>query len=135
MKQVIILLFSICLLTGCRDFGREVVDISFINKTDRQLLVNLQFQSVSDTCLWETTWSEDRDGVINPYSTFECRYIKKHLQNLIEGYGAVRFIIYDVDTIESVSWEKISEEYIIVKRIDFYSMDDLENEKCVITIE
>ena len=134
ISSFVILLF----MMGCNNIGQEFIDITYVNNTDKKIFVMDQWQAVTDTSLWETPWFEGIDEkrycVINSYSSRVSRYIKKHIQTMIDDKGAYRFIIYDVDTLKNVPWERIEKEYKIVKRVDIYSLDDLQKKNYLITI-
>ena len=125
-------------MMGCNNIGQEYIDITYVNNTDRKLFVMNQWQAIPDTSLWESAWYEGIDEkiycVINPRNSRVSRHMKKHIQTMLDEYGAYRFVIYDIDTLYNVPWEIIEKEYKIVKREDIYSLDDLQKNNYLITI-
>lgn len=137
IREVTFFILSFFMM-GCNNIGQEFIDITYVNNTDKKIFVMDQWQVVSDTSLWKTAWYEGIDEkiycVINPRNSRVSRYIKKHIQTMLDEYGAYRFVFYDVDTLCDVPWERIEKEYIIVKRVDVYSLDDLQKNNYMITI-
>lgn len=127
-----LLILSITL--GC---DPNVIDITFVNNTDKTISIVECIQEASDTSLFETTpfpeGMQKTDRIVYPHSSNVSRFLENHIRNGIK-YGCYRFYVFDVDTLNTVPWERIRNDYKIVKRIDIYSMEDIYRNNNVITI-
>lgn len=140
MKQRLffLLLLSIIFLTGC--FGDSLyIDVKFENNTDCTLVFHREIRELSDTLLQEDSpWPDgikDSHFVINPHSTHVSRFMRSGFNHLAEHGKYHSFYFFDIDTIKSVAWERVRAENIYVKKVDFYSINDLEYKyDCVICI-
>jgi len=121
------LLFSVmfCII-GCED----VIDIDFVNNTGFTLVCDFDLREPLDTLLHENSpWPngiEKIDCVIEPHSTHVSRFNKRSFTRLEESGLCYSFYFYDVDTIKNVSWERIRNENIVIKKVHIYSLNDLE---------
>ena len=133
-KSSISLLSFFFVTMGC---DPNVIDITFVNNTDHTLSIVECIQEASDTSLFETTpfpkGMEKTDRIVYPHSSDVSRFFEYSFRNGIK-YGCYRFYVFDVDTINTLPWEKIRNDYKIVKRIDIYSMEDIYRNNYVFTI-
>lgn len=140
VKQKFIFLTAIVsvFLTGCF-VDDSVIDVKFVNNTDLTLVFYSEIRELSDTIMQENTpWPDgvkDAHSVINPHSTHVSRFMRSGFNKLVEHNKYRSFYFLDIDTIKSVAWERVRAENIFVKKVDIYSINDLEYKyDCVIGV-
>ena len=129
-------------LTGCPCAWDDIVDITFVNNTDRTLIAIKVYRESTDTVLpeqsfWPMGIKEDSfipELIIKPQSKHVSRFVESNIIKAINEIGCVRFYFFDLDTINSVSWERIKSENLVVKRVDFCTADDFYRYNNVISV-
>ena len=135
--STIVLIISALALSGCPGSISDMIDIKFVNNTDHTLIVHYAIREGSDTLLSETTpWPDGikkTDNVLEPHSSKISGFFESHIRNGTLK-GSYNFIFFDVDTIKSVPWERIRDEYIVVKRVSIHSMEEFYKYNYVISV-
>lgn len=134
----LLILSLIVFLTGCIRTNLNI-EIEFVNYSDRTLICKGGvIRELSDTVLPEITpWAngiEKTDRIISPHSKHISKAKKSGFEKLAENGLCESYYFFDIDTIINVPWERIRAENMVLKRVDIYSLEELEYKyKCVIT--
>lgn len=119
------------ILTGCPHDLEDVQEITISNNSDNQLVFYKEYknQSVLDTALninspWQNGISDFY--IIKAHSSKEIKEVKSNLEFVLYN-GRYQYFLFDYDTITTIPWDRIRDEYIVAKRIDFDTWEDLEN--------
>ncbi len=126
---VFVIMFT-TIFMGCSNDMDDVVEISIVNNSNVELVFydinNKQSQldtSVRENNIWEGGVSDWY--IIESYSSKEITEIKSVLEStLSEGWYQVYFFVHD--TVKNNSWEQIREHYMVAKRVDIGTWEDLE---------
>jgi hypothetical protein len=86
---------------------------------------------VMDTTLvsafpWGTIDNINKEDILQPHSIVNDYYYSEHLKKILEQ-GWMHYYIFYYDSLSLIPWERIRDEYIVAKRIDFDTWEDLEN--------
>lgn len=134
---ILSLIFTLLFLSGCPGSLSDIIDIKFINNTNYTLIVYCNIREGSDTLLSETTpWPngiEKTENLLKPHSSQTSRFFESHIRNGTLK-GTYNFIFFDADTIKTVPWERIRDEYIVIKRVSIHSMDEFYKYNYVISV-
>ncbi len=63
--------------------------------------------------------------VISPYTSKDIREVKSNLEHVLIN-GLYQYFIFNYDSIKSIPWERIRDEYIVAKRVDFDTWEEFE---------
>ncbi len=125
------------IFTGCSHDIEEVRDIIIKNNTDIKLVFYKEYKSLS---ILDTTLSMDypwQNGIsdfylIKPYSTKKNREVKSNLKYVLSK-GSYQYYLLDFESITTIPWEQIRNEYIVAKRVNFDTWEELETTNFTIT--
>lgn len=70
---------------------------------------------------------------IRPLSTLRAPEMKVDIDHLNEGWGMRKYFL-NADSVNTIPWDSIRKNNIVVKRIDFTSKEDWLKYDCVFTI-
>ena len=135
-----ILVIILFLFIGCpgEEFPPDDMGINIINNSNIEIVFYTQSirNAVIDTSLndelpWGNINNIDSSYIVLPHTSYLHTYYSKNLKTLLEQ-GWIHYYIFNFDSIKTISWERIRNEYIVAKRIDFDTWEDLE--ECNFTI-
>jgi hypothetical protein len=139
VKLITLLKYCLCAflfltMTGCPDeIPEDDTGVYIENKTGSKLVFfapHSEPNEVIDTALTsEFPWGNIDDinekNILQPNSIGFDPYYSGHLKTILEQ-GWIHYFIFNYDSITTISWERIRDEYIVAKRIDFDTWEDLE---------
>lgn len=125
-------------LTSCPDDSERDLTLYFVNNSEEKLVFFQEVKaigrtsSIFDTTLWEDfPWGDiqslekDTNWVVNSYTTGFRNYYPDHLQDALNR-GYIHTFIFNYDSLVTIPWERIRDEYIVAKRVDFDTWEELE---------
>lgn len=133
LKAIFIFTVSILCLTACPE---EIIDydmeVRIINNSEEDIIWYSYSSMPKDTTLMDNfPWYKSQDILINSGSSDVEQTETELLQSvLVNGYK--RYYIFNYDSVSTIPWERIRDEYIVAKRVDFASWEKLE--ECNFTI-
>lgn len=139
-------LFSsiLIVLAGCPDeIAEHDLMIKINNKSSEKIVFFLPIDPIGKTVeVFDTTltkelpWGNinriDADDIVNPNSIGIQSCFSYHIQDVLNR-GWLHFYIFNYDSLISIPWERIQNEYIVAKRVDFDTWEDLEAANFTIT--
>lgn len=136
--------FMLIVMSGCPDEVAEhdlVIQIN--NKTSEKIVFFTPIEPVGKTVAYfdttltkELPWgninSIDTKDIVNPESVGSATYFSYHVKDVLNR-GWLHFYIFNYDSLMAIPWERIRNEYIVAKRVDFNSWEELEKSNFTIT--
>ena len=122
------------LLTGCpEEIPEDDMEVIIENQTIEKIVIWASLSESEenpDTTLpidfpWGDIESIYEENIIESNSTGSNEYNTNSLKHILEK-GWLHYHILNYDTIITVPWERIRDEYIVAKRVDFDTWEDLE---------
>jgi len=125
------------ILTGCPHDVDDIQDVRINNDSDIELVFYKRYISTTtlDTLLSEDfPWANEISDyyVISPYTSKDIREVKSNLEHVLTN-GLYQYFIFNYDSIKNIPWERIRDEYIVAKRVDFDTWEELEAADFTIT--
>ena len=130
-KFFILIIFSLTLY-GCPEkFPEDDIYVKVINDTDKEIVFYSRpvLNSKIDTLLseefyWGSLDLIDSSSIIPPNSCVLDWFSTGNLKSLFEQ-GWLIYCFFDYDTLKTVPWNRIRDEYIIINRIDFDTWEEI----------
>ncbi|MBP6871195.1 MAG: hypothetical protein KBC43_04255 [Bacteroidales bacterium] len=128
-------IFLFAAITGCpEELPEDDMNIYIENNSNSKLVVfasHNEPNEVMDTTLvsafpWGTIDNINKEDILQPHSIVNDYYYSEHLKKILEQ-GWMHYFIFYYDSLSLIPWERIRDEYIVAKRIDFDTWEDLEN--------
>ena len=136
MKNTIYLFLSVLLIcTGCPESsGEPDSTLIIINNSNETIVHYDEVKAPGDTSLATITYPQTAENtasaIINPHETVRQPDAFKEVLNENPNHVLMLYL-FSRDTIELVSWERIVDEQLILKRYDL-TLEDLEDMDWVI---
>ncbi len=120
-------------LTGCPEEGpNHDFSIEIVNNSEDAIVWYSTNSSMQDTSLKNTfPWYKPESSIIYP-NTSESVYSTIELTKELLETESEHYYIFIYDSVQTIPWGRIRDEYIVAKRIDFESWEELE--ECNFTI-
>lgn len=135
MKNILkntILIIALLLLTGCPEDAKDgiVAYLTIKNNSNKDIVylpLYIMKGNLNDTLLSveASNWVEEK-FVVHTLSSNNYR-LKEYNKNAIETEFNLSIYFFDRDTLNQLEWEKIATENIILRRVDFHSWKELED--------
>jgi hypothetical protein len=119
------------IFSGCpEEFPEDDIYIKVINDTDKEIVYYSRpvLSSNIDTLLsekfyWGSLDQIDSASIIQPNSVTLDWFYSGNLKSILEQ-GWIIYCFFDYDTLKTVPWNRIRDEYIIINRIDFDTWEE-----------
>lgn len=129
MEKMKIMTFMIILLVvfGCPDKEEFTPDITLVirNNSNDSIVEYREYAELTDTIFQEfSPFTSDQSielGSIPPQEEIEIPEETERLSR----FGAIHIYIFDKDTLKTVSWDQIRDDYNVLRRYDL-TLEDLE---------
>ncbi len=134
-----------CLLCyGCpEELPEHDLVIQIENNTNEKIVCFTPIGSIGETIeSSDTTLTEDfpwgdinsiyDEDIVDPYSDGEETFFSYHMEDALNN-GSIHFYIFNYDSLVTIPWERIRNEYIVSKRVDFDTWEELESADFTIT--
>jgi hypothetical protein len=131
-------LFLIMLLSyGCPHDIDDTQSIIIRNNSGEQIVFYkiYSLDAAKDTTLSEEfPWGNSIEDfyIIKPYDNKEVTEIKSNIEYVLSD-GWYQYYIFNYDSINTIPWERIHDEYIVAKRVDFDTWEELEDMDFTVT--
>lgn len=129
--------FIMLLFIGCpEEFPEHDLTIQIKNNANETIVFFAPISSIGktsknvDTTLtkefpWGDATNIANENIIKPYSMGLETYFTYHIQDVLKR-GFMHYYIFNYDSLISIPWERIRDEYIVAKRVDFDTWEELE---------
>jgi hypothetical protein len=114
-------------LTGCpeevpiHDFKMDIINSS----TDGIVWYSYNSVFYDTSLLEEFPWYDIESSLISENSLTR-QYLASHMIKGILDSGYIHYYLFNYNSIKNIPWERIRDEYIIAKRVDFDTWEELE---------
>lgn len=135
LQQLLIIIISL-LFCGCPHDVDDVQIITIVNNSSEKLVFyNDQInESEYDTVLVKKyPWEEEVADfyIVHPQAIKEIVEVKSNLEFILSN-NWYQLYFFNCDSVQTIPWQRIRDEYIVAKRVDFESWEELE--ECNFTI-
>ncbi|NOQ27300.1 MAG: hypothetical protein GQ564_18215 [Bacteroidales bacterium] len=112
---------------ACPDEGNNLDLIITIENNSPDDIISYTYNSNPlDTSLIEKfPWYHIEDVIIKKNTQSKKAYSSELLRDLFANGGWEHYYLFNYDTVKNVQWNRIKEEYIVAKRIDFNNWEDM----------
>lgn len=129
--------FIMLLLMGCpEELPEHDLTIQIKNNTNETIVFFAPIAPVGktneafDTTLtevfpWGDASSIANENIVKPNSIGLETHFTYHMQDVL-NQGFMHYYIFNYDSLISIPWERIRDEYIVAKRVDFDTWEELE---------
>jgi hypothetical protein len=115
------------LIASCDPQLKDIAVVKLYNNSTDTIMAYNEAKSVEDSMLYVMSSVPAGILTIKPgsYGEFDLQAIDK--SNFEDGDYVIRYYFFNPDTVRNVSWERIAKENILLKRVDIYSWQQLED--------
>jgi len=137
MKVINYLAVLFLSLTSCCYENINPVDATLVikNNSDRDIVYDFEFKNSNDTSLYTNSYpitaANLGPGLVPARKIIEVPDSFKKVFKNIPKDEVMMVFLFSRDTIEQVPWERIADEYMVLKRFDL-TLDSLERRNWVL---
>lgn len=96
------------------------------NSNDGIVFYAYDSKNASDTSLMENLpWFKPENSLVQAGTSTED-FLTANVVKSVLDIGFIHYYIFIYDSIKTIPWERIRDEYIVAKRVDFDRWEDLE---------